>query len=251
VQQLMLEIPLALKSAAQSSYSARAVIYAILIANQASKTESFALLNQYADKNMAKLAKALLAKTENLDAALKLPLLELCVNALRELSTNQYIQFERSMRKIIMLDGAIDLNEWVIQRLVLQQLDEHFNFRKPASAKHRSIEAVRASVEIVLSAIAYIEHSNPDQAKQAFDHGRQSDDLAMLNIVPKNALSLDQLDKAFDEIQQLKPRMKPAILKAAAGMILADNKTTTRGIELIRILSMCMDCPMPPLRVSD
>jgi len=31
--------------------------------------------------------------------------------------------------------------------------------------------------------------------------------------------------------------------------ILADGKTTTGGIELVRTISICLDCPMPPMQV--
>ena len=85
---------------------------------------------------MVVLAREYFTDTQDLEEKFKLPLLELCVNALRELSTNQYIQFEQSVKKIIELDKVVDLNEWVIQRLVLQQLDEHFNFRQPPKANN-------------------------------------------------------------------------------------------------------------------
>ena len=248
VHQLLLEIPKSLKTAAQTAYSARAVVYAILIAQQKSKDEAWALLDQNADKNMALLTREYFINTKDLKEKFKLPLLELCVNALRELSTNQYIQFERSVNKMIALDRVVDLNEWVIQRLVLQQLDEHFNFRQPPKAIYSNLGAVKNSAETLLSLIAYVEHKDDKSAINAFDIGKKKAAAHALKIIPRKALSLHGLNWSMDELMKLKPLVKPRILKACAEVILADGKATTRGIELIRTISTCLDCPMPPIK---
>lgn len=251
VQQLLVEIPKSLKTAAQSAYSARAVVYAILISTQKTKDKAWALLDQNADANMAVLARECFTDAQDLDEKFKLPLLELCVNALRELSTNQYVQFERSVNKMIELDKVVDLNEWVIQRLVLQQLDEHFNFRQPPRAKYSNLGAVKSSAETLLSLIAYVEHKDDQSAANAFKLGIKSTGATALNIIPRKALSLNSLNTSLDQLMQLKPLMKPRILKAFAEIILADGKATIRGIELIRTISTCLDCPMPPMKAPD
>ena len=251
VQQLLAEIPESLKTAAQSAYSARAVVYAILIAKQKTKDNTWTVLDQNADANMVVLAREYFTDTQDLEEKFKLPLLELCVNALRELSTNQYIQFEQSVKKIIELDKVVDLNEWVIQRLVLQQLDEHFNFRQPPKAKYSNLGAVKSSAETLLSLIAFVEHKDDKSAINAFELGTKKAGATALNIIQRKALSLKSLDSSLDQLMQLKPLMKPRILKACAEIILADGKATIRGIELIRTISTCLDCPMPPMKAQD
>jgi hypothetical protein len=47
---------------------------------------------------------------------------------------------------------------------------------------------------------------------------------------------------------RLKPLAKPRLLKACVAIILHDGRTTPRGIELVRAISTCIDCPMPPMR---
>ena len=251
VQQLLAEIPESLKTAAQTAYSARAVIYAILITHQKTKDDAWAMLDQNADKSMAVLTREYFTDALDLEERFKLPLLELCVNALRELSTNQYIQFEQSVNKMIEMDKVVDLNEWVIQRLVLQQLDEHFNFRKPPRAKYSNLGDVKNSAETLLSLIAYVEHQDDKCATDAFNLGKKKAGATAFKIIPRKALSLQILNESLDQLMQLKPLVKPRILKACAEIILADGKTTTRGIELIRTISTCLDCPMPPMKAQD
>ena len=250
VHELLMAIPDSLKAAAQSAYSARAVIYLILIRKQADKTLAWSLVNQHADKNMAKLAQELDRLHPDLDDKLKLPLLELSVNALLGLSTNQYIQFSRCIDKIIKADNKVDLNEWVVQRFVMQQLDAYFNLRQPLRPKYTSLEEINNAVEVLLSLIAYVEHSNDKHAQQAFDLGKNEIGAHGLKMQSTDALTLKALNDSLDSLMQLKPLVKPRFLKAFAAVVLANNKATMRGIEIIRTIASCMDCPMPPIRIS-
>jgi Zn-dependent protease with chaperone function len=249
VRELIVAMPESLREAAQSAFSARAVIYAILINHQSDGKAVWSLLEQHADQSMPPLTAQYLSDIKNLDEKFKLPLLELCISALRELSTNQFIQFERTINKIIIADKKIDLNEWIIQRLVLQQLSEHFGLRKPPKAKHASLGAVKSDAEILMSLIAYVEHKDDSQALQAFDRGKKEIGATALNIIARQDFSLSILNQSLDNLMQLKPLMKPRILKACVAIILSDGKTTIKGIELVRTISICLDCPMPPIQV--
>jgi Zn-dependent protease with chaperone function len=251
VRALIVAMPESLRIAAQSAFSARAVIYAILIKHQSSQKLVWELLEQRADQSMPKLTAEYLDEIKNLDEKYKLPLLELCINALRELSTNQFIQFERAINAIISADKKVDLNEWVIQRLVLQQLNQHFGLHKPPKARYSNLGAVKSDAETLLSLIAYVEHRDDHHAAQAFDRGKKESGATALNIVARKDFSLESLNRSLDNLMQLKPLVKPRILKACVAIILADGKTTTRGIELVRTISICLDCPMPPMRASD
>jgi hypothetical protein len=70
-----------------------------------------------------------------------------------------------------------------------------------------------------------------------------------LQLLPRKGFKLESLNRALDQLMRLKPLSKPRLLKACVAIILEDGKTTTRGIELVRTISTCLDCPMPPLRV--
>lgn len=106
VQQLILALPTALRKASQEAFSARAVVYAILISQQRDRQQAGALLEKHAEKSMPALTERFLPEIDRLDEKLKLPLLELSINALKELSTNQYIQFKRAVNHIIVADKS-------------------------------------------------------------------------------------------------------------------------------------------------
>jgi Zn-dependent protease with chaperone function len=249
VHELIVAMPLLLRKASQDAYSARALIYAILIDLQKDDAAATAALQKYADPNVHTLCDQLLPELENLPEKFKLPLLELSINALRDLSPNQFVQFKQAVHHIIVSDKSVKLNEWVIQRLVIQQLDEHFGFRKPPRGKYKSLDPIKTEVETLLSLIAHVEHADDSEARAAFASGAAETRLEALNMLARSEIKLSSLNHSLDALAQLKPLVKPRLLKACVAIILQDGKTTTQGIELVRTISTCLDCPMPPVRV--
>jgi Zn-dependent protease with chaperone function len=248
--QLIRALPDSLRKASQSAYSARAIVYALLIREQKDKNNAWSLLTEHANEDMPALTKEYFEKAIKIDEQLILPLLELCVCALRELSINQYMQFKNTVNTIITSDKTIDLNEWVLQRLVLQQLDEHFSLRKPAKSKYAYLGAVKSEAEILFSLIAYIEHKEDNLAMQAFDKGKKEIGAHAFNIIPREDFSLSSLNDSLDQLSKLKSPLKPKILKACAAIILADGVITRKGHELFRTIASCLDCPVPLLNIS-
>jgi Zn-dependent protease with chaperone function len=249
VQQLIVAMPVLLREAAQDAYSARALIYAALLNMQKDQAAALAALGQNADPDIQNLALKLLPEIQRLDDKFKLPLLELSINALREMSPNQFVQFKLSVSNVISSDKSINLAEWVVQRLLLQQLDEHFGFRKPQRAKYARLDPLESELQTLLSLIAFVEHADDAAAGIAFASGARELGMEKLQLLPRKGFKLESLNRALDQLMRLKPLAKPRLLKACVAIILEDGKTTTRGIELVRTISTCLDCPMPPLRV--
>jgi hypothetical protein len=250
VHQLIIAMPATLRSASQDAFGARALVYAILIHNQKNQQQVWSLLKQHADASMPALTEKYLPELINLDEKFRLPLLDLCINALRELSANQFIQFKQTVHQIIIADKSVDLKEWIIQRLVIQQLDQHFGFRKPSKPKHASLGVVKADVEILLSLVAFVEHKDDDEARAAFDAGARESGVDRLDMLSRRDFKLETLDRSLDNLMQLRPLVKPRLLKACVAIILADGTPTIKGIELVRTISTYLDCPIPPILVA-
>ncbi len=251
-QQIIINIPQKLKSASEDAFSARAVLYSILIREQNNKEQAWGLLEKYADSAMPALTRKLYPEFEKIDERLILPLLELCVTTLRELSEKQYKQFRYTINEVITSDKSVDLNEWVIQRLVIQQLDEYFLLRKPAKEKYAYLGAVKSEAEVLLSLIAHTEHKDDvddTNAKQAFDRGRNQIGAKAFNFVEKDEITLNKLNESLDRLMQLKPLLKSRIVKACATIIMTDGKTTRKGIELFRTVAASLNCPVPPINI--
>src|SRR5690606_18141437 len=80
-------------------------------------------------QNIKKIAE----EAAQLEAGLRLPLIELALPALKELTRDQYQVFKRCMDALILADRKISLLEWALQRIVLHHLE-------PAASVHRRRE---------------------------------------------------------------------------------------------------------------
>ena len=250
VHRLIVELPAALREAAQDVDSAQALILSILVAMQANREAALAALDELLGSEAAGLARRFLPAVDELDEESVLPLLELGANALRELAPDRFLRFRQSVDRLISSDRKLNLAEWILQRFVVQQLDEHFGYRKPAKSKYAGLETLATEVATLLTLIALVERREAEGARAAFAAGAEAAGMAQLEPLPREAIGLAALDRSLDRLMQLKPLAKPKLLKACIATILHHGKASTRGIELVRTISMCLDCPMPPLRLE-
>ncbi|MFP3875038.1 MAG: M48 family metallopeptidase [Thiohalophilus sp.] len=241
-------IPPELREAAAEPFGARAVIYLLLLDPRAGvEREQQRLLEQQADPQVVRVCQALAAHRQDLPEAARLPLIELTLPALEGLSEEQYRRFRAVVQALIAADRRVDLREWILQRLVIRQLDQYFGLRKPARAIHGKLNQVKASLQVMLSLVAHTEYADAQQAEQAFNAGAAEAGIADITLLAREALDLNTLNKALDTLEQLKPLAKPRLLKACAVCILFDNNTTVPAQELLRTLASCLDSPMPLL----
>jgi len=247
-REIIATIPAVLRQAAEEPFGARAIIYGLLIDQKAElEAKQRQILMQVADPAVAEHTKVLKDDLLILPMFARLPLLELTIPALQELSAPQYRQFRKAVHSLIAADKKVDLKEWILQRLVMQALDEYFGLRKRPTAKHAYLGAVKKEAEIILSLVAYTEHQDAVIAEKAFDAGKSEVGAGALQFAQRDQLTLDNLNAAVDELEKLKPLLKPRILKACAACIMYDTKASIRGQELLRTIASTLDCPMPPL----
>jgi hypothetical protein len=137
-----------------------------------------------------------------------------------------------------------------MQRLLLHRLDEIHGLRKRPPARYSILGEVKNECEQLLSLVAYAEHSDDSSAARAFDAGCKAIGVGAFHIVARKELSLQRLDAAVDKLEQLKPLLKPRLLKACAACIGMDGQVGIEGIELLRALASSLDSPMPPVIVA-
>jgi hypothetical protein len=99
----------------------------------------------------------------------------------------------------------------------------------------------------ILSKQQAAHQGDANAAERAFNAGIAAAGATALKLVPREGLHLGDLDTAIDKVAELKPLLKPRIIKACAAVIMFDGKATTRGHELLRTIASCLDSPMPPL----
>ena len=246
------ELPEVVLANAENPYGAQALILAILIDEEIELAKKqYAVLEEIIGELHTQNVKQVHDVVMGLEGTQTLSLIDLILPTLREMTIEQYKRFDSSVQKLIAADGKVALREWIIQRVVIQHLQEQYGLRKKPVAKYFVLGSAKYASELILSLLAYLEHAEVDQAREAFDLAKQSIAAGALSLLPKDEVSLENLNDAMDELEHLKPPLKKRFLQACVSCISHDGKVSIRAYELTRAIASCMDCPMPPVWLDE
>lgn len=249
------EISEQLLEAAQEPFSGRALVYALLLDPRADiRDAQLTRLNAGAEPQDLAETLRLAGPVHELPDRLRLPLLDLAMPALRQMSPRQHRTFRAQVEELVGADGRLNLFEYTLRCVLHRHLDAQFLPQRPSRGPTQSsAQALTAPVATVFSLLAWQDESESGQAAAAFDaamrsyvggeHGRQ--------LPPRNQCSLANFDAALQSLNQSVPAIKRRIVVACATCILANQRVTVREAELLRAICDTLDCPLPPLYVQE
>jgi Zn-dependent protease with chaperone function len=243
---LVRSLPAAITEVVHESYGARALIYALLIDRDPdSRRAQLERLAEHADRGVDALTLKLLPDVEQLDPRTRLPLVDMALPALRELSMGQYQAFRRNVEELVRADARIDLFEWTLQRILIAHLAPHFEPLRASGIKYRSMRRLAPHCSVLLSTLALARAGADPEG--AYKRAANSMGLPELVKLPAERCALVQLDGALNELAQATPPLKRQVLQACAEYIAADGRVAIAEAELLRATADALGCPMPPL----
>ncbi|GAG86492.1 unnamed protein product, partial [marine sediment metagenome] len=233
---------------AREPYGARAIIYCLLL-NKETQPRTYQLkrLAEHADPAVYTETIKLMGKTENINPETRLPLIDIAIGSLKQLSAGQYSAFTANVDNLMRADKQIDLFEYTIQKMISRNLEPVFTNPKPAPVQYYDMQALKASCTDLLSCLAHWGGSNSKEAESAFASGINKLNLTpQPSILSKDKCGLQIVDEALIKINESSPALKKMVITAAVSCIGADGKVTIEEAELLRAISDSLGCPMPP-----
>ena len=108
--------------------------------------------------------------------------------------------------------------------------------------------AVREAFGTVLSTLAHLS-SGEDGAARSFQAGIQSIHGIKLNLslVARDACTLKSFDSALNILETSNLQARKQLLNAFCACVAADGQATLKELELLRVISDALGCPMPPI----
>lgn len=247
---LVSDLPDILKNSAHEPFGARAVIYFLVLdENGEIRDQQLQHLLTHADTGVYSETIKLVNQVNELEIKYRLPLVDMALPTLRQLSKKQYLLFKENLEALIKADSKISLFEWSVKKIVLHHLDSVFIKKHKIRSKKISLKQTKGSCEILLSLLVYAGKQQGISNQETFEKANNALGGLNIQLLPKNKLSLDALNNALDKLARLKPLKKPQLLKACATCITADQQITTVETELFRAIADTLDCPMPLLTV--
>ncbi len=178
----------------------------------------------------------------------RLPLVEMAMPALNQISGAQFQKFCETIDKLVAADERINLFEFALQRMLTRHLAPRFVRRRPPQTKYAALQPLLPACVRLLSSLAHAGSRDADAAARAFAQGaaKISTSDRGLELLPSNACSLGELDRALDQLVAATPQIKKRVIEASAECINTDGHVTVAEAELLRVVADSLDCPMPP-----
>lgn len=246
---VLANLPDELQMAAHETYSAAALVYALLLSSDpAAQSQQLRELAKVVPQPIYDETIRLLGHVAQLPEKAKLPLAELTLPALRQLSPDQFTDFERNLKLLIAADKQMDLFEFALEKMLLRHLEPSFRMVPKRITQFYALRGLAEDCAVLLSALAHVGHAEAEESADAFKIGTRQLNLNVpLQFVPLNQCSLERLNTALNRLAQSTPQCKKVFLEAAAQTVAFDGEIRTREAELLRAIADSLDCPIPPL----
>ena len=239
----MQEIPLVFIRHSREPLGAHALVFCLLISEaERVRQAQLALVEEAGISGLVDLVYTLSPGVRALGPPRRLPLLELCLPALKTMSAAQYTLFKRILLGLIRADANTELHEWCLYQLLRHYLDPEFIKVKPSRPRYAKLEQVAYHVRAVLSVLA---HEGSGEAATAFRLGADELGFDSMAILPRDQCSVAAFSKAVNELADCYPLLKPRLLKAMALAAGADGQLNPAEREIIASVAAVMDCPVP------
>jgi Zn-dependent protease with chaperone function len=237
------EIPLVFVRHSHEPLGAQALVFSLLMGDDGELRQAqLDIIAQAGVGGLAEMVLTLSPGVRALGAPRRLPLLEMCLPALKSISLAQYRLFKRTLLQLIRADAQTELYEWCLFQLVRHYLDPEFIQVKPSRPRYRSLQKVAYHIRVVLSVLA---HEGSGETKTVFRLGADELGFDSMAILPREQCGIATFSKAVHELGNCYPLLKPRLLKAMTMAAGADGKLSPVEREIIASMAAVMDCPVP------
>jgi Zn-dependent protease with chaperone function len=249
-EQLRDSLPDNIRTAAREPLDATALIYAMLLSSDdALRAQQLAELNRRAGTDIGQKAATLYPDVSKAAAHAHLPMVNIALGALGQLTPGQYDTFSQTADWLINSDGKVELFEFVLQKIVFRHLDSQFHGATKSIVQYYSVKLLAPDCSVILSALADISSNDANTVQKAFDTGAPyllAPPGSDLQLLPREQCGVDQIGAALDRVVQAAPAIKRNIIQACIHVIGADGVVYESEAELLRAVADTLDCPIPP-----
>jgi len=243
---LLENIPVSLRQAAHEPLGAEALIYALLItSNKKGEPKLPDWMTEKADDSVVEETEKLIVELKSADRKWYLPLAELALPALRNMSKDQYKIFRDVLEQIATDGDPENLFGFALDKMVVHQLDVSFSDVKKQDIRHHHLKTLGVQLSVLLSAIS---HASDKDTEAAWNAGIEpikkfiGDDVKLLS---KEECGLSELSKALDELAASANPVKKYVISSVIHCVTADKQISTEEMELVRAVSETLDTPIP------
>ncbi|MCC5789189.1 MAG: M48 family metallopeptidase [Opitutales bacterium] len=244
-QNLLEKIPRLVRQATHDLTGARAVVYFILFHPEGdTRTRQMDLLKEKADPTVFRELTNLLPHLSQLSPEQRLPVIDLCLPVLRQLSPDQWIRFHDNINLLIEADQQVSLFEFCVKKIVFRQLGQHFKEGKAGPPRYFSINALNDEISILLSTLSY---EGEKDTRKAFGAalGRAGGLRNELQLLPKEECTMEKITEAVDKVADSILPIRQRVLECCVYCAVANHDIAPGERQLLRAIAEAFALPAP------
>ncbi len=248
-------MPAAVRDMCREPSSARAVVYHLLLNRDEEVLRAqLQRLDDYAEASVLEDLHRFMPFRSMIKDEYRLPLLDLCMPALKSLSVRQAKLFLSNIQYLTDADNRRTLFELALQHVLRNALRRHFEDARPSRPILHSLQEAGEACSRVLSAAmdtASGEGGDPaDQLKAVTDRlpppaGK------VFHYIPSTLDDVDALDAALEQLRGAIDPVKDMMMRACLLAVTRDGRIERTEIELFRCIAAVLDRPVPLVKTGD
>lgn len=255
---LVEEMDTNLVSEVHDPYGAVTIVCSLLLAPKSDpvRGEQLKIIERFNNASLAKSVEHMLPKTDAIQPEQRLPLACMALPALDQLSDPQFGTLRTTALALINADSRWTIFEYAIQRFITKRLLVRSSRSLRSERAGTTSDSINASSDpkridsaftVVLSTLAHL--GGNDHADAAFDCGwlAWGTQKGRAVILARDTCTLKLLDSALDTLATATGQAKRSMLNAFSECIAYDRRATINEVELLRVISDALGCPMPPV----
>lgn len=248
---LIENLPLQVMSACRIPSGAVALLYLLLLDGDADvRNIQIQLLNEQAEPEVLAELDLFTGKQIQLADFQRLPVLDLLLPTLKQLSISQYRNLRTCISALIDADARVTLFEFSLKSIVLKTLDGFYGMEAPTRNHFPGAARLLHPVSRMLFALSALSIEDKETARSAYRKGAAHCGINESYLVTEEEgryVSINWLKEAMAIISSAPLPMKEAILRASITCVTADGDTSITDHELLRAVAALLETPLPPL----
>jgi len=245
-------LPAELVSLSKDPFGAQTVIFGLLLdRDKRIRQKQLQHLQQTSAPMVLTELKRHLPAFFEIEIEMRLPLIELAVPELKQMSAEQYQTFCKNLNALVAADNELDLFELLVSRMLLIHLGPDFYGKRKRPVKVRSLKPVITECRDLLLSLADVGHDDESEVRVAFVKSLEALGVKNASQISEGSLPEINMQSVYQALTRLSAGTMPVkkrILEACAACIEADGHTTVHEAEMLRVIAASLNCPMPPLR---
>ena len=179
----------------------------------------------------------------------RLPLLEFAFPALKKRPAGQIDYLLALTRRLIDVDGELDLYEYSFQRILAHGLMRPPVLGTSAGRRKPGRREVREAAVRLLGVLAKHGHDSEERRAEAFRAGLEGFGRWVEGVEYEAGedSSLATLDRSLDVLMALNGAGRERLVTALAATAAFDGRLAVAEAELLRAVCATLDCPLPPI----